>query len=1425
MNKTGQTTRTNFYRKNPLHVYILNSKTQKYDKIYVIINSPPPNVMRAVKAQTKYKSVLNEYFGPSWKKLLNPSFINPAIGGAPDSKNLFSAFTDTRPNRGESEDESSSENSDKVVYVDYSVYPEDSIETIKNKLYVVSGIAPYRQHININNVSPYKFILQDNLIIPSFTTKNVLYGVSIDKNLELYHNTIKILSYEHETLESFTPNPRTLEESVERVRSPVHYIELVDFNVTFKDVIAKPGLIDDQYQFDLLYYGAAIAFWPQLSREAFKIAISSPDSMTSQFPFLSPSLDILVKRFAIEKQLIDKTYEYANNPPKVYRVSSRPFSAISYTYVSNSESMPSGINLRNVFDLFILDKSVCVSRLYFKPSAESNYKNIVKKHILAPEDIVKRVYEKAIKRPSVLIATETTTLTIQDDSISFEQIWKEDTRIDYKDAILDAEKRANKFISTINDMKVAAFPIGNSIPIGKHDKIIRSNIAAFWPRVLTTNGFAEFKRVVQYYNGSIYEIRSSGTGSIILMFKKGMTDFDIPRLIRFYSHLKDDELIEFINTYSYLTNSIAFKRWSTYYSGKIVRIYHKTSEIKIEALDVTIEEFEIVKVYFFTMLDLFISKSMQGIIRLQKKTEPQYEKFLQRLREHDPELYDLRRHDKNANVYSIICQSGRQPFIYGDYDLKKVSQSRIRNLVKYWNFTENKPAYYECPYKEYPHLGFRSNEHPLGYCLPCCQKLSAVPGSKQELINNLCLKEHKISEESEAKIEEVEGMTEEIARHAVQYGKLISHGRIGECPALIANGLFYNSVAKPYFISLIGVRQHLPGTQDAGFFFSLCYILNIFSDKLVNEFKEVIKHLGESFYTLGQGEANKFDSADQLIVALHETLITGEQFTAFTQDVSLIPILIDLVYIRFGISLVLIVDNRTSSTSRISYEGINVNSQSERTKSVSISDFVLHTTSTSNSQIITNPKSLELAIIFKTETGYYPFAIINKRMYSKYSELTRRTFRTHYDDLAGDVKPIPDSIAETVIDVLRSYQEKSMSLATVKEFANAYHTKYKILHKLIGVNDTCYGVIFVHSSEKGPRGKDSTSKDSSAKKIYIPINNSPHHVDGIPAVYGVRNHNNELVTRLELMNVISDFNKFLNNNGYTEITPVADIIDSEHRIVGFISEGLYYYHSAEKHLRGKDLGSDEKSSVSKNTVETKAGKNDNKMDVVYHPYDTADIDRAIFKYHGKPQPLDTNLNNLASTELYDDYLYKLLLLEFAAILQGERNEQLRKDLIQIIRKTNFHDGKSLTILSESITKKLEKYPGDQKTIKVAITEREDDAISYINNNVFEFDSLIIQDLRNLSNGHMNDYKTIIKKLDNLLKDKVQFAKPKGIELDNIFISSQKLVIEKEKYNTFLEIMAQDVTNQLKNPSTFLVASGVQNPMKFIIRKTERLYVT
>ena len=106
-----------------------------------------------------------------------------------------------------------------------------------------------------------------------------------------------------------------------------------------------------------------------------------------------------------------------------------------------------------------------------------------------------------------------------------------------------------------------------------------------------------------------------------------------------------------------------------------------------------------------------------------------------------------------------------------------------KKIVKYWNFTLKKPAYYTCPSAKYPSLKFITGEHPKGFCLPCCKKL--VSSSRKDDICSTCL----IPPHIYTKVGNIVPAT-----HILAYGKDIETGRFGALPADIKKLLSRSNV-------------------------------------------------------------------------------------------------------------------------------------------------------------------------------------------------------------------------------------------------------------------------------------------------------------------------------------------------------------------------------------------------------------------------------------------------------------------------------------------------------------------------------------------------------------------------------------------------------------------------------------------------------
>ena len=157
-------------------------------------------------------------------------------------------------------------------------------------------------------------------------------------------------------------------------------------------------------------------------------------------------------------------------------------------------------------------------------------------------------------------------------------------------------------------------------------------------------------------------------------------------------------------------------------------------DVKIEILNVNNQyEFNIIKSFILSILNS-MPKSADKLIKSNKSK-------IKQLKELDPELYDLKKYNKKLPVYSVICQSEKQPVIYSKSELSLIPKSK--KITKYWNFTKNEENYYECPSATYNTLNFRTGIHPKGYCIPCCKKKSTMNKTTEN-----CLKYKIVNDEA-----------------------------------------------------------------------------------------------------------------------------------------------------------------------------------------------------------------------------------------------------------------------------------------------------------------------------------------------------------------------------------------------------------------------------------------------------------------------------------------------------------------------------------------------------------------------------------------------------------------------------------------------------------------------------------------------------
>ena len=1304
------------------------------------------------------------------------------------------------------------------VYSTLAVYPEDTIADLKAKIFVATSISPHRQHLFYMGRDglprlPYRIYLESTPMAVDVRTMfqgdESIAGMPIDRKMEGKRNEIQI-----DALDSF--------QKLEIVSgSFLEKVYVVDLYSAVRPLGSGnhpdlPTVLRDKYQFDLLYYGGVLKYWPQLSPDALLLALSDPAGLRETYPLLAPNRQSIETKIKAEQTIVDKTYAFApSRDPKF-----RPTIAVTHSIVNISpRSARMRINVRNVFDWIPTGWGIpaaSVRFLYVDPTAgTSRFMNVVKRHassfmpqLSASVDwFVAHIKGKsavhfALSRPiqvtepqkaesgqSSAAMTPMAYVTLQEDGkYSVESWWREDDRVSFDSVIGDILSLSGHLIESVNRMGEAAFPIGGQLRMPSDNEADATNstttfgaitASAFWPHAVTSAGFRELKdRWRIYEKAGIIGIRGlQQGGAFTFQFRKGITGYDPSAIERISirrigpSENKSPEAGASVptgegrdtvgvsspminNRYAYLTDPGIALRWNYLFGGRTVRIHHRATDLRVEVVGANgLEEFEIIRRYVFAFLEgaRLGPDKIAGIVERTGKRAPTTETLhgpgtrrLRRLQERDPNLFDLKKYDPGATVYSVLCQAGRQPHVYTESEVASMSKSQKLRLSRYWNFTENNLAYYGCPSPQYPYMSWRSGKHPLGYCLPCCKKTQPAVGSRAALVNDQCLAKFVLKGSTEpaprrpSSTEPApgEGMTPSgsstdiaTSRHVLSYGKSIPIGRVSDVAPSVAGGLLLEAFPYPYALRMIGVEQHCPSVPSAGFMYSLALAIAIsdesFDDVVAALCKTAIA-IGDSYRTLGSGAASVFPSAHDLADSLISAFVRKDRELSplgpgGAAGSSWEDIVTELAKLTYGVEVVRLIDStgmgdvslEVSKEAAVSFTGIGGCS----------------------------PPPPRIVLIASGPMGTYPVFAMNTRIYLRAPAthrwmLARKVFEDpnlipppdfpEYvpDRVVEFVKPaVSFALAGNALTSPSSAQYLStIDLGFMTKFACANKaTGYTLSTKLIDSGNQCYGVILHKTTEKETKEPEAS--------IYVPVKASSHVSDGVPAAYGPRP--NLPLRRQLLADAVRDMNSFIktNNLPYAAIVPSHDLVDSLGKNIGFYAEGLFFYHNAENSSWGS-------SSANAN----------NTLPKIQFPYPPLEIDEAIYAAskqqidkHGAP--IDHALDTVVNKSSYVNRLYKMFVAEFVSGLRKERNSKIRQKLRTLVTKTQFNVPKSVGVFREEVIALLNDFPADLETLRNVLvkayssTSGDDVAttiLATIEDTSFDFDKVTLDRLRKLS---------------------------------------------------------------------------------------------
>jgi len=892
------------------------------DTTYVSLGDIPPNVRAAVFDQKD--SILREYYGPHYaiklamgekrpREVIGAGFmLNPESAtagsnkfGAEDISNdfdLIEELLEETPTETVKSDIPRKKNGTQYV-TDIYIYPEDRMSELKEKIYLMTGIPTYRQHLFYVNSRGLQQLYRIHLDgayevdIREIESNEQIFGIPVDKRLHSAHDNIHVEAFDTLT-------------TLDHVLDLAHTVYIVDLAEFTRPILSQlQDKLDDKYHTDLFFYGFVFKYWPHFTRDAFVEYARAESELTLRFPDFAKSRSTIASVCKSEAEIINAKYRAANKI-RAWAEDNIAVSIVQMTaFVPSTKS--ASINIRNLFDK--LRVSSIIPEIHARISLNHTTYILRKRHIRNGSEIT---------FPSIAAMREGVTLAIslrkqdQDNfhekrthsTIENEQsrylflaihpsgkyfirtIWNEEDNLDFEDVTDIIKNFVDPIIKGVNSLGRFVFITGRELPLITPTNLQFENlsICVYWRKTLQESFFKLLRSMWEPY---LYA-KITAPRHVIQMdryeflFRKGMYDFDTVGIDRIISSVR---LSGNNSQYAFMTNSAIKQKWDQNYDGHIVRMSHRTSDIRFEAVNIRRGEFE--SFYGFIMFFAYTA-AQNPQIREQRISVSTATKKLNKLKEQDPELFNLKKHGVNYQ-YSVKCQKPRQPVVYNENEFASMSRGDVAKLTKYWNFTLSKPAWYGCPSRAYPHLSFIVGVHPKHYCLPCCNKKKLVDVSKRNLAQEKCLTEHMFAPVKATSY----------SPHIMVYGKHLEPGRISRIPS----GNLKHILVPPDFdgeFLLYGVQQNMQNTARSGIVFAAAAILNMTPKEFI------MRARGHDWTTyLGGKLIDHFSSIEEIDAALENLFLldkiptkTERTFTQWSE------LFIEITLRIFGMQVITFID-------------------------------------------------------------------------------------------------------------------------------------------------------------------------------------------------------------------------------------------------------------------------------------------------------------------------------------------------------------------------------------------------------------------------------------------------------------------------------------------------------------------------------------
>lgn len=1074
-------------KRNTVCINIIDQPNKQLVKRLIFFGDIPGKIRKIINSRkfNENANELTEYFGKRWKQKLRLEHNTKSIKMAKlENKNkakkninktvhqgkaqssirsakaiqFEGAFEDKIEGAFEFDLENATElqideNTDKLKDVDYDekityitniiLFPEDTFWTLKEKIYLATNIPVYRQYIYQpidNNSSLQKsghtiYISDSVYNIDTNQDTELFNGILVDKNI--YNN--------RENLRIKTKEPYKMIDSM-----LVDDIYLIDLQFYKNALTGIESILNSNYSSDVLFYGLFRKYYPIFNKEMMVKYFTDENLVLNEYPIINVNRATLEDKYETEKDILldvyNNTDDYFNRYADDVELS---ISEITYKLL-DSYTIQNSIFIRNLVDLLPCDENFpfidCYNTKnnvkyrivrYYKNQSESQIKSIIdNKNYKIIDEVSIHFWDHKYKQLNIFTINANATYTV-----TFK--YQRSDGVDFSDSLENVASYVNKFLEIINNNKRLLFNPNFTfakIPDFSKETTLVSNVRVNvkWNSIVTQQQFAQVSESLQkFYKAGIAEHRvlSTITPNVInIRMKKGITQ----KVNKFYLKKR----VEVKDYYIIYHEIKSYDIWNIRYGGKNINIENNLTDITFEFVNIADNEFvRVINYILYIINDVAKNKSNKEIIS-KTNMENSKKSAMKKMKALDPKLYNFSVSGSTKIVkYSRICQKKFRPInIYTKEEFNLLPADHQKRLFQFINYTTGEPVWYECP-KSLPILGFITNKHPAGYCIPKC-KLSDTKGTKNQQIREACISKHSFEKKTDT-------------TGILKFGKVLQPGKVGflhekiyELFSVITNDnsahLFIKSVSNSY--------KGIPGSK----------LLCCFAEQIGKPEYEILDTFLKTL--------NEMRDKDETLISAITDMINGN------------PIIEDmnnsiekLIIQAYNVHIVYI-------NTHISIQNEILNSQNS---SISFS------MDSSCSAYLSSKQNIKIILIQRLHDNIYPILYtenkLNKSVNQGYAAKERKVRQTdNIEVIVGNYTGIFDN-ESVVVDTLSKAINRKL-IKTEHEIVNKPFTYYALKDKLEGMKYVKYisngNIKYIVTATAGKSG------------ICIGVSNSINITDG-----------------------------------------------------------------------------------------------------------------------------------------------------------------------------------------------------------------------------------------------------------------------------------------------------------------------------------------